>query len=163
VKPERSRLKIISVPHTGSNFLKKLLGVGYKHAKAFFEYGDPEGRRRYPVLPDVMVVPLRHPEDNWQSWVRRYDGSDAPWVQNHYNQWKCLERLYNEGEEMIFVPLDVPDRELYLDALRKHVGKKLLTDWEPVNSTGRKKKEFKKDLSYVWDISFIKEIYGGVT
>jgi hypothetical protein len=154
------KVRIVSVPHTGSNFLKRLLRVGYTHARAFFEYGDPKGARKYPVDPETMLVPLRHPEDNWQSFVRRYHGTNAPWQKNHYEQWKCLERLYNEGENMIFLPLDVPDREDYMDVLRQQSKKKIVTDWEPVNASRKGKKDVQGDLSYVWEISFIKEIYG---
>lgn len=75
-------------------------------------------------------------------------------------QWKALERIVNE-DDCIFLPIDTPDREEYLQALRERSGKDLQTDWGKVNTAGTPKSmQCDKDLSYVWEIDFIKEIYG---
>lgn len=156
-------LWVVSVPHSGSNFTNQLLEnkMGYKHAKGLFLEGDYRlNRKTFPVTANTLVIPLRHPEANWKSWKHRYEGVNDVWEHNHFLQWKALERIVNE-DDCIFLPIDTPDREEYLQALRERSGKDLQTDWGKVNTAGTPKSmQCDKDLSYVWEIDFIKEIYG---
>jgi hypothetical protein len=57
---------IVSIPHTGTRFLKERLGIEksvHTHSKWESLYKQVEGKQ--------IIAPLRHPNDVWESWARR--------------------------------------------------------------------------------------------
>ena len=85
---------IISVPHSGTRFLKKRLGIEqHVHANANWlklveDIGDKQ-----------IIAPLRSPESVWRSWCRRRHSDDLTnWVAQFFASWfvlHALDQLYD--------------------------------------------------------------------
>lgn len=80
---------IISVPHTGTRFLKKHLDLQHMHTSV------PWGRIIQKVEKyDRLHCPLRDPQDVWRSWCRRRPGQDPMRILNNFwSAWSQLNRL----------------------------------------------------------------------
>ena len=79
-----------------------------------------------PLIKDnLTIIPLRHPYLTAKSWDdRKKDKADL------IQSW---EVLVNEIDplEPHYLPLDVPDRQDYLDHLNEATGRSMVTDWTP--------------------------------
>jgi hypothetical protein len=113
---------VLSVPHTGTRFLQRLLGAGGCHTHHF----------RRPPYDAVWAVPLRDPAEVVQSYVKRgknvwdmADAFDALW-----------EQLLLVGSRIIFVPIDMEDQraEAIVRLQQAGVDVSLPVDWSPVGS-----------------------------
>lgn len=151
---------VVSVPHTGSNFLRELLELDtFKHTGALFfnqQYKGP--------WANLMIVPLRKPEDVWRSWYNRYHDPDKPEPQgfeaSFWINWHAFAWMVKNQERMIFIPVDLPGvRDDALSDLSRVLGKTLSTDWEKVNSHGGKSEVPTPDLSEIYDIPVIRSLY----
>lgn len=79
----------MSVPHTGTRFLKERLGIdAYYHV--WLKWPDVM-RRAWGA--SKVYVPLRHPEDVYKSWIKRERLGDksGPW--RWYMAWYTLQAL----------------------------------------------------------------------
>lgn len=80
---------IVSVPHSGTRFLKKRLEVSeHEHANANWLklWEKVEGRH--------IIVPLRKPADVWRSWCRRWpDDAVLNWAAGFFVSWTVLHAL----------------------------------------------------------------------
>lgn len=80
---------VVSVPHSGTRFIRKRLGVeDYIHTSASWEklWQEVKGRE--------IVVPLRSPSTVWRSWCRRESGRDVlQWSPGFFVAWTVLHAL----------------------------------------------------------------------
>ena len=110
-----------------------------------------------------VVVPIRHPVKVAESWkLRNYDLAALD------EQWRTLVDVV-APHDPIYLPVDHPDRNLYLDVLNERMGLDLQTDWKPVG--GRLPHEIlneepltedeQKQVEY-WSVNvpMVQEIYG---
>ncbi len=123
------RALIVSVQRSGTRFTQRLLQEhGLKtlqlHAvdrqreriQKLYELCQDEG---YPV-----VVPLRHPFEVANSWRSRFEP-----LEKMFEQWRELTEICNEID-VYFLPIDHPDRQIYLKTLSDCVGVPLETRWK---------------------------------
>ena len=75
-----------------------------------------------------IVVPLRHPVLVAESWKAR--GLDLEALDE---QWCTLADVV-VPHDPIYLPVDHPDRCLYLEVLNQRIGLDLKTDWEKVGA-----------------------------
>lgn len=122
---------VASVPHTGSHFAVHTIGLP---AQNLYHVYEGESLR---IIKDahesgaLIVVPMRHPMQVAQSWANR----GKPIVEHPVHE--PMVRLFRSLIEHVvpldpmYLPVDVPDREVYLRALSAALGKELVTDWAP--------------------------------
>lgn len=80
---------IISVPHTGTRFLKERLGI-HEHCHTNANWRHIERQ----VHGKQIVTPLRNPSDVWRSWCRRRHRDDlTKWVAQFFVSWGVLHTL----------------------------------------------------------------------
>lgn len=97
-----------------------------------FAYGHIYPRLRDKFMPmiedSVTIMPLRHPLLTAKSWLERSGNMDEL-----VETW---ELLVNEIDPHgpIYLPIDSPRRDEYLDNLNMHLGTDIQTDWKPVGS-----------------------------
>jgi hypothetical protein len=139
---------VASVHHTGTNFvwqhlLKGMTQVGMNY--------DPSGRKRPPENGFVRIhcdtdqhgylqwwlkqfpciVPLRHPMAVAASWKAREKSLD-----NLAIQWKILKEKVDPYLPM-YLPIDSPDREQWLEQIRGFLNPELQTDWPVIMSCNK--------------------------
>jgi hypothetical protein len=134
---------VASVHHTGTNFvfqelLKGLKQIGMAYSK---HYRPPDNAftrihcdmQQSPYLHWWVsrfptIVPLRHPASVAVSWKAR---EKSMWALE--NQWEILREMvapYNP----IYLPIDVDDRQSWLDKLNERLGMNIQTDWPVIMS-----------------------------
>ena len=129
---------IYSVPHTGTHFLMKLLGMKAKHYD-----GMPE--------EDLIISPIRDPWETYVSWVSR--GRD----QDFDKPWRIFNEAW-EAKEVLILPIDHKDRDNCLETLGKRLNMQLRTNWIPEN-TGNPKEVEKIDLSHIYSLPVVRGYY----
>ena len=131
-----------TIRNTGSHFVLRLLGKQHP-AKAdiltwrgldrmepdsvIFDHVFPHQKHLFlPLIENnITIIPLRHPYLTQKSWSdRNHEKSDL------VGMW---ETMANDIAPLnpFFLPLDVDDRQDYLDALNDATGLGLKTDWKP--------------------------------
>ncbi len=139
---------IASVHHTGTNFVWQHLLNGMTQVGMNY---DPSGRNRPPKNAFVrihcdfgqyqylewwcrqfpVIVPMRHPLTVAESWkARDKDLSPLP------AQWNILKNEVHQYNPL-YLPIDHPDREAWLDAIRRKLGIQIQTDWPVVMSCNK--------------------------
>ncbi len=138
-------IKLFSVPHTGTYFLKGVLeDAGFKvHARHW------EGWR---LSGDLIVAPIRNPYDSFTSWVSRQRN------QNFQEKWDMFNKAYESDQRMIIVPIDTHDRDVHLKRLSNFLNTDLATDWTPVNSA-KVSDVGPVDLSDIYSLPVVKKFY----
>jgi len=134
-----------TIRNTGSHFVLRLLGKEHpwrpdiltwrgldkaKDDSVVFDHVFPHQRNlSLPLIRDhLTIVPLRHPYLTQKSWKdRNHDKSDL------IGMWEVMA---NEIAPLnpFFLPLDVDNRQDYLDELNTATGLNLKTDWKPEGS-----------------------------
>ena len=132
---------IPTVRHTGSHFVVGLFGLTTQQAislhqqtgdpsEVMFEHVDTNELDYLLKLAEnnTMIIPLRHPKVTAQSWLARN---------------KCTIQMSRDFRTLVnrfdplnpyYLPLDVEDKQDYLDVINEDLGLELKTDWNP---TGR--------------------------
>ena len=134
----QKELVLLSVPHTGTNVLRRIFtDHGYEMR---FVNDAPETEQNYYFahttnLADVqrglqlakrmpIVCPMRHPFRVEESWRRRQkDLSHGFW-----DAWHHLRTMVIPAGCFV-MPVDVPDRDEHLGRLGDLLGVRLTTDW----------------------------------
>jgi len=140
---------LTSIPHTGSHFLQHLLSLDkFIHV---FDANIEEHLKK----ADLIVAPLRKPEDVWKSWVRRFNTTPNEHIKRGAAFLNCWERMnhFSMTYTIHFLPVDVERREEWLAKMGQLVGKELKTDWPKVNGSSA---PIPDEIPYI-DFS---EIYG---
>lgn len=137
-------VKIFSVPHTGTHFVKELLeahGLQVK-AKHVEGYKDDE---------EIIILPVRDPEATCKSWSAR--GRRDGFIE----RWEKLNEI-SQNPNAHILPIDTDDRDEYLKALSKVLNVELNTDWYPVNQFNRIG-QVDINIDEVYAIPLIKSLY----
>lgn len=154
-----------TVRHTGSLFLRDIfLAVGFErvtlrgietaHSLVFDHLYDTHmGHfKRWIGRFPLIVIPLRDPAATALSWARRSEDF------GHFvEQWRNLISL--SEHDPLYVPIDRPDRQNYLDAVAGAIGAELSTDWAPVNTSCGPFKTDPPDVSDLYDWPVIGDFY----
>lgn len=94
---------------------------------------------------NICITPLRHPKLVAKSWLDK--GLELK--PDFYQMWTSLidleQFLVKKDSKIYFLPLDVDDREDYLEALNEGTGLGLHTNWE---ATGENAKLRYNDVTY---------------
>lgn len=129
-------LLLVTVQRTGTRFVQRLLREGgittaqihavatrSKQLDGWIEKNKKEG------LP--IIVSLRHPLSVAQSWLHRAANNEPKEFQfdRMMDQWAYLVEIV-AASKPLFLPVDHPEKESYLDEMARYVGQPLDTDWE---------------------------------
>jgi len=133
---------IVSVPHTGTRFLKKRLGIkDHIHTVALWEHllEKTEGR--------TIISPLRNPVSVWRSTTRRWVTPDIPLDTHSFlRSWYMLHAL-SLVRDIDFIAIDKQQDER-------------ITDWAPVGKGDEGRAVHPDiDLKPLYELPFIKEFY----
>lgn len=148
---------IVTVQRSGTHFLTDELFAGWKRCavnqasdgNGFYlaHFSDAEYiHRRSEILCWPMVTSLRNPSALVASHHSRREG--CPFL------WKELDALLEADREVKinYLPLDVPDREEYLNRLNNRYSLALSTDWPIIRSDPIPKKiEDHRATRKVWE------------
>lgn len=134
---------LATVRNTGSNFALSILEQHYtRHYMREDLHGDPVWfshteamwmpliRERCSAYPPLILT-MRDPMKVAKSWIKRGKAMDH----GFRDMWTNLFRLAGDYESF-WLPVDTKDRDERLRAIGDRLGKELVTDWEPVCSTG---------------------------
>ena len=150
-------LLLTSVPHSGTRFFQGVIGpdhVCHVHA--------PEIDLRLSEA-DIIALAVRRPEDVWQSFWNRGEGLTIdfrrpgsgwllPWRRLH-----AIDAYY----KLHPLPVDLPDRQDYLDALAEITQQRYKTDWSSVGASTRKSEPAPPcDFDWIYEIPIINRLYG---
>ena len=96
-------INIISIPYTGTHFIKNLLeSAGLKVRARHVEAWEP--------TPDLIIAPIRNPLDVYISWISNERDQDF------FKKWKDFNKMFEE-QNLFILPLDTEDRDDYLAEL----------------------------------------------
>jgi len=130
-------LLLASVYHTGTRFCRESLFRDFSFgSQAIGSQAEATNIHIEPVhikslqhwlnTADHVVVPLRNPLLVAASWKAR--GMELAALEE---QWQTMVDVVMPHDP-IYLPIDHPDRCLYLEALNQRIGLDLTTDWQPV-------------------------------
>lgn len=143
---KKGLIVVVSIHHTGTNFtMDEILRYWESHHAEYelYNFGIPHGKARVHMetrffkLLDFwcknacVIVPMRHPEKVIRSWIARNKRLEALAIQ--YDILKTRVDPYDP----LYLPIDSPDRERWLDRLRAKTGKPHRTDWRTIMSCGK--------------------------
>ena len=132
-------ITVVSVKHTGSKFLSKLLCCDFTHY-----HGKPHGN---------IASPIRDPYLVYQTWYsRRKLNLDDMW-----KEWDIFNRTFLRQKVWVVSV----DKHIGLEELSNHIGRKLETDWEPVGSLKRIQAP-EIDLSPIYNLEVVKRYGYGI-
>jgi len=130
---------VASIPHSGTRFVLEHLLAPRKRVKSapddgefFFEHLDSP---HIPKLRDMMrqfpcIVPMRHPKSIALSWK-----ADSRLLTDLTTMYRCLVSAIDPFKPC-YLPLDVENRDAYLQLLNDQTGLNLKTDWPIIGASG---------------------------
>ena len=129
---------VTSVPYTGSQFVTQHLlgGAGLSSPNDVYfqhvENGTTPMLRKRMLDGWPCIVPMRHPLKVAGTWTGR--------GQSLHTLWDSWRRLILAIDPLgpLYLPIDVPNRQTYLDAINEEILVELKTDWPVIGSTGLK-------------------------
>ena len=134
---------IVSVPHSGTRFLKERLGVkDHVHTTGYWS-------ELVQLLENKKaIVPLRKPASVWRSWCRRHEAGNFPYGE-FFLAWGALHALDQTME------LDVICVDKQEDSR--------IVDWAPVGNEDQNRARWeliKADLRPLYKLPIIYRHYG---
>lgn len=138
-----------SVPHTGTNFLVKILEAArcHIHIQHYADY-----RNIHEVKEDFTISPIRCP---WMQWVTHTSRKTQVGL---IQSWLDFNERFLNDENLMILPIDTGDRQTHLDVISERIGVQFKTDWMPVG--GKKREELIiPDLSWLYDLPVVKKYY----
>jgi len=134
---------ILSVPHTGTRFLRERLGV-----EDHIHLVDPWSEVWTRIMGRHIIVPLRAPVDSWRSWCRRHDPDNFP-----YAQWMVAWGLLQVLDSVMDLDIICVDKQQ----------DSRITDWSKVGDGDRSRADWKlikTDLRPVYTLPVVSRHYG---
>ena len=133
---------IVSVPHTGTRFLKSHFNADHVHTM----YPWNELLERLEGY-DHLIVPLRHPKEVWESWCRRDKFNNPHRIAIWYACWWNLHAL-SLVTDLDVICIDKKDDER-------------IKDWKIVGHDPGYSKYARVDiaLSTLWHLPIVAENY----
>lgn len=124
-----TRFDVLSVPHTDSNFTRRLLIEHGFECRVFHTIPSRNFKNRIdPDAVEGFILPLRNPWDVAESWAKR--GSyDWTWEE----AWEGFESVLDMDIRKYVFIIDASDKEARLQVLSGFVGKELTTEWTKEN------------------------------
>ena len=113
------RFLVLSVEHSGTRFVKNTLLRGHSRA---YHHLVPKHRQFISQLRDkheFVLVPLRHPMEIARSWARR--GMNLGHLALRFD----MLRTMFEVKEPLWIPVDIEERDEYVEKAIKATGAKL--------------------------------------
>lgn len=147
----KGQIVVLSVHHTGTNFTTDEILRAFQPHHYQYEicnHDIPYSKIRVHIEPKLMkwvrywaengcaVVPLRHPKAIFTSWVARNKNRDN--LVEQINLLKTEVHPHNQ----IYLPIDSPDRDKWLDQLRAATGKAMSTKWPVIASVIGKPRQY---------------------
>lgn len=144
-KAKWARIEVLSVQHTGTQFICKVLNDAGWMDLNVHHYGAPRAA-------GLVVSPIRDPFDTWVTWCSRDRKEDF------FTAWRQFNEMYQSNPDLYIVPVDTLSRQMYLNLLASRLKCELKTDWEPVSSSDHK--NFKLiDLTEIYELPVVKRYY----
>jgi hypothetical protein len=144
-------LQILSVMHTGTNFLIDLLRNNGWYVKSNHWVANDM------TLKSLVICPIRDPLKTYITWVSRNRKDDF------LGQWTLFNQAYLNNPDLHIVPVDTQDRGSHLDALSTRLKCQLNTGWQPLGSGVRRDVEItdsaKNLLTQVYNLPVVKKFY----
>lgn len=147
-RQELDRISILSVKHTGTNFIHQLLREFIGEVRSS-HYNSLESF----TTPEIIISPIRDPWRVYRTWYSR--GRFGP---EFFSEWNIFNEAWKTGKVHI-VPIDTEDKQKHLDGLSDILNTKLSTDWTPVESMTRYNPP-EIDLSKIYNLEVVKHFYG---
>ena len=152
---------ILSVPHTGTRTIAKITGYPYLHT---YDYTTPQDIRNRNG-DGVICVPLRNPADVWATWAQRYEARpfvlDPDHPKSMETAWRALSAI-DRIFDIVYVPVDRPDRDKQLAILSERMGQVLHADWTPQGARPAERKQAtvpERDLDFIYELPFVRRFY----
>lgn len=142
---------IPTIQHTGTKLLAKMFGdihwasfiedIGDREDVLYLGHLTANSIEAIKRLNNPILIPLRHPYLVAESWIRR----GKPLTELAEN----FRLLVNELDPLnpLYLPIDVDNRQDYLDNINKELGLSLETNWAIENSKKMTYNLSHKDLS----------------
>ncbi len=133
---------IVSIPYTGTRFLKKHLNI----QESVHTY-TPWTRLLELVDGRTIIAPLRDPAKNWTSWARRWtdellDHQIRVFVQSWYTM-HALTLIC----DVDFIPVDLQQDDR-------------ITDWTPIGDEDTGSLVYKFRTDFLYNLPFVQKYYG---
>jgi len=134
---------IVSIQHTGARFLSERFGL---------EWNDiiHTNQPLVDVIDKIdgrdIITPLRHPEDVWRSWCKRYIHLDTTTRLS-----RLMSSVFTLGNLSMHHNIDFIAVDKQEDSR--------ISDWSKVCHNPKDVEYPEVDLSYFWEMSFIREHY----
>jgi hypothetical protein len=116
----------LTIPGTGTHFLRELLKDEESNVVHIWPNEVEVWSQALHEHDPSIIVPLRHPMEVAKSWKRR-PGRGLELDKLPY-WWQYMIGLVDPAKPW-YLPLDVPDRDGYLDQINFDLGLSLKTDW----------------------------------
>lgn len=139
-------IAIISVKHTGTNFISKILEDNEVGRVRCSHWLTSNPNRKF------IISPIRDPYETYITWYSR--GRFGP---DYYKEWEIFNEAYLKGIAHI-VPVDISTRKYYLDKLSEEIGIELKTNWKKVEHQERFVPP-SISLKNVYDLPVVKRYY----
>ena len=166
------KFAILSIPHTGTHFVFKLLGgSGEMNMNEVTKYPEAEiyvGHiykitvfERLSQAGFQIVVPMRHPlttVSSWVTWEDTIDHEYTPEVKQYANSG-YVPQLYrnlimaDQLYDIDYIPVDSPYKHDFLRAFNRKHNKDYVTQWKPENSI--QKEHLSVPRSLVEDVAML--------
>lgn len=146
-KEELDKIAVISVKHTGTNFIHQLLlnSVGSVRVTHWSSL-DLDN------IPSIIISPIRNPGMTYGTWYSR-----NRFGEQYFQEWEIFNQYFLDGKVTV-VPVDTKDRDVHLKSLSNKLGVELSTNWEPVESQKRFSPPM-MDLTRVYSLEVVKCFY----
>ena len=148
----QSTVMVLSVPHTGTRFAKRVLQQRCKVRPIHVTDSEEVIEQRLSECAFV-VMPIRNPEDCWRGWYKRGRGDAEKFVA----AWRAYQVWADRTDPMI-LPIDTPSRKDYLGQIEQALGTTLPTDWQPVG--GQPHVFVDEPCPDVWSLPVVSRFYG---
>lgn len=120
-KQDRVKRWVVSIPHTGTRFLREVLTTNSNHVGGGWQKKDNIFQMCH------VFSPMRNPTAVWDSWMKRL-GSGGRSLKQFNLCWEDLGRL-DRCYPVHFIHLDLPDRDNELGAASELLGESLTANW----------------------------------
>lgn len=120
---------VLSVPHTGTRFTQRLLSP-YGDATAVHVTEPTDAIRAKVDAADMVVIPLRNPDDCWAGWIKRGKDKEHEFA----GCWAMLQYWADEIPGAFLLPIDVDARDDALQNIADELAVSIETDWSPIGT-----------------------------